>query len=349
MNRLRQLVPQEETLPSRIYRPFFAATALLVLGWAILLTSCGKGEIGASGPKKKLRLAVVPMGTTHEFWKAIHAGAQTAANERGVDIIWKGPLKEDDRNEQIQIVETMAGAGIDALILSPLDDRALIPPVEEAEELGIPTIIFNSALQGEHHVAYISTDNRQGGILAAEYIGSLMKGQGRLILIRVIESVEGSRNREEGFLETIRSKFLGITILSDNQYAGITTETAYQTTENLLSRFRDVDAIFTPNESTTFGCLRALEDQELAGKVIHVGFDTSKKLIEALAKREILGLVIQDPFRMGYDSVKTAVAYLKGQPYEKYIDTGVVMATPENMDQPEIRRLLVPDLTALGH
>jgi len=289
------------------------------------------------------------MGTTHEFWKAIHAGAQTAANELGVEIIWKGPLKEDDRNEQIQIVETMIGAGVDAIVLTPMDDRALIPPVLEAKNLGIPTVIFNSALQGDYHVAYISTDNRKGGILAADYIGNLMKGKGRLILIRVIESVEGSRQREDGFLETIRAKFPEITILSDNQYAGITTETAYQTAENLLSRFREVDAIFTPNESSTFGCLRALQDHGLAGKVIHVGFDASKKLIEALARREIVALVIQDPFRMGYDSVKTAVACLKGEPYQKYIDTGVVMATPENMDQTEIKKLLVPDLSVLNH
>jgi ribose transport system substrate-binding protein len=196
-------------------------------------------------------------------------------------------------------------------------------------------------------VAYISTDNRRGGVLAAEHIGGLMKGQGKLILIRVIESVEGSRQREEGFLETIRTEYPDMTILSDNQYAGITTETAYQTTENLLARFQDVEAIFTPNESSTFGCLRALEDHGLAGKVVHVGFDSSKKLVEALEKRELRGLVLQDPVRMGYDAVRTAVAYLRGEPYEKSIDTGVIMATPENMNQPEIRRLLSPDLSIL--
>jgi ribose transport system substrate-binding protein len=288
------------------------------------------------------------MGTTHEFWKAIHAGAQTAADELGVEIIWKGPLKEDDRNDQIQIVETMINAGIDALVLTPLDDRALMPPVAEAKSRGIPTVIFNTALSGEDHIAYVSTDNRKGGVLAAERIGALLDGRGKLILIRIIEGIEGNRQREDGFLETIRSKFPEMVILSDNQYAGITTETAYQTTENLLARFPDVDAIFTPNESTTFGCLRALQDHGLAGKVIHVGFDSSKKLIEALEKREIMGLVLQDPVRMGYDSVKTAVACLRGQPFQTVIDTGVILATPENMNEPGVRRLLVPDLSILN-
>jgi ribose transport system substrate-binding protein len=287
------------------------------------------------------------MGTTHEFWKAIHAGAKKAADELGVEIIWKGPLKEDDRNEQIQIVETMMDRGVDALILTPLDDRALMPPVAEAKVRGIPTVIFNTALKGDDFIAYVSTDNWKGGVLAAERIGELLGGKGKLILIRIIEGVEGNRQREEGFLQTIRSQYPGISILSDNQYAGITTETAYQTTENLLARFHDVEAIFTPNESTTFGCLRALQDHGLAGKVIHVGFDSSQKLIEALEKKELRGLVLQDPVRMGYDSVKTAVACLRGSAYETRIDTGVFLATPENMNQSEIRRLLIPDLSIL--
>ncbi|OGD19318.1 MAG: hypothetical protein A2W03_18490 [Candidatus Aminicenantes bacterium RBG_16_63_16] len=329
-------------LPCRLLAVLPAVMAALLLG------ACQGRKTGAGAAPKELRLAVIPMGTTHEFWKAIHAGARTAGDELGVRIIWKGPLKEDDRNEQIQIVETMIAAGVDAIVLTPMDDRALVAPVAEAKRAGIPTVIFNSALSGDDHVAYVSTDNRRGGRLAAEYIGSLMKGRGKLILIRVIASVEGGRQREDGFLEAVKAGFPGITILSDNQYAGITTETAYQTTDNLLSRFPDVEAIFTPNESTTFGCLRALEDRGLADQVIHVGFDSSRKLIEALKKKKLRGLVLQDPFRMGYDGVKTAVAHLKGEPYEKYVDTGVFLATPENMDEPAIRKLLVPDLSILN-
>ncbi|MBP1766448.1 MAG: Periplasmic binding protein domain protein [Candidatus Aminicenantes bacterium] len=332
---------------SRLEKSLFLVISASAIACLLLSFSCRKADKPAGPKTKKIRLAVIPMGTTHEFWKAIHAGARKAADEAGVEIIWKGPLKEDDRNEQIQIVETMMDSGVDALILTPLDDRALMPPVAEAKARGIPTVIFNTALKGEDFIAYVSTDNWKGGVLAAERIGALMRGRGKLILIRIIEGVEGNRQREEGFLETIRTKFPGIEILSDNQYAGITTETAYQTTENLLARFHDVEAIFTPNESTTFGCLRALQDHGLAGKVIHVGFDSSKKLIEALEKRELEGLVLQDPVRMGYDSVRAAVARLRGEPYEKRIDTGVFLATPENMDQPDIRRLLVPDLSIL--
>jgi ribose transport system substrate-binding protein len=320
-----------------------AAGIALLAGFS----SCRREAPPAARNAKKLTLAVIPMGTTHEFWKAIHAGALAAARELGVEIIWKGPLKEDDRNEQIQIVETLTNAGIDAIVLTPMDDKALVRPVAEAKRAGIPTVIFNSALQGSDFVAYISTDNYKGGAVGARRIGELLKGRGKAILVRVIASVEGSTKREQGFLDTMKAEFPGFKILSDNQYSGITTETAYQTVENLISRFPDVEAIFTPNESSTFGCTRALEDHGLAGKVFHVGFDSSKKLIEALAKREIQGLVLQDPVQMGYRSVRTAVDHLLGRPYEKLVDTGVYMATPENMNEPAIRRLLAPDLSIL--
>jgi ribose transport system substrate-binding protein len=295
-----------------------------------------------------LRIAVIPMGTTHEFWKAVHAGAETAARELGAEIVWKGPLKEDDRNEQMQIVETLAGAGVDALVLSPIDDRALLRPVADARRAGIPTVVFNTALSGSEHIAFISTDNERGGVLAARAVGRLTGGRGRLILVRVTEGVEGTRKREEGFLATLRAEFPGIVVLSANQFGGTTTETAYQTMENLLSRFAEVEAVFTPNESTTFGCLRALQDHGLAGRVVHIGFDSSAKLVEALEQGDLQGLVLQDPFAMGYQSLKTAAAYLRGEPYERTVATAVVLADRDNMNDPAIRRLIRPDLSILG-
>jgi ribose transport system substrate-binding protein len=309
--------------------------------------ACKPDHPGGAGAGKRLRIAVIPIGTTHEFWKAVHAGALAAARELGVDIIWKGPLKEDDRNEQIQIVETLAGAGVDAIVLSPMDDRALIRPVAEARRAGIPTVIFNSALQGAEQAAFIATDNFLGGTLAAREIGRRSGGRGRLIMMRLMAGVEGTTRREEGFRTTLRAEFPGIEVVSDNQYAGPSTEMAYQTMENLLSRFGAVDAIFTPNESTTFGALRALQDHGLAGRIVLVGFDSSEKLVEALAKGEIAGLVLQDPVDMGRRSVETAVAVVRGGPYEKSAATAVVLAGRDNMNEPAVARLLRPDLSIL--
>ncbi|MCE5250299.1 substrate-binding domain-containing protein [bacterium] len=309
---------------------------------------CGKSEKKTETDVKsgKLTIAVIPKGTTHEFWKSIHAGAIKAAGETGAEIIWKGPLKEDDREEQLQIVETFISSKASAIVLAPLDNRSLVMPVREAKMVGIPTIVIDSDLEGDAQVSFIATDNYKGGVLAAERIGELMGGKGKLIMLRYQEGSASTTNREAGFYDTVKAKFPNIEFLSDNQYAGATTESAYRASENLLNRFgTTVEAIFTPNESSTFGCLRALQDRGLTDKIIFVGFDSSEKLVQALEKGEIKGLVLQNPFNMGYLGVKTAVAYLKGEKVEQRIDTGVTIATPDNMNDPEIRQLLTPDLS----
>jgi len=321
---------------------------VIFLTFLAYLSGCGgsKEKSEVTGSEEKITIAVIPKGTLHEFWKTVHAGAVKASQELdNIEIIWKGPLKEDDREEQLQIVETFIARKVSAIVLAPLDDYALMRPVREAKAMGIPTIVIDSGLQGDDHVTYIATDNYKGGVLGAERIGELMGGKGRLILIRYQEGSYSTTNREKGFLDTIKSKYPDIDILSDNQYAGAGTETAYRATENLLNRFSEVDAIFTPNESSTFGCLRALKDRGLTGKIIFVGFDSSEQLVEALRKGELLGLVLQNPLKMGYLGVKTAVAYLRGETVEDRTDTGVTIATPENMDDPEISQLLSPDLS----
>jgi ribose transport system substrate-binding protein len=326
---------------------FYAQCAVWILVIAALLWGCGKsgGKKGAPAGKK-ITIAVIPKGTTHEFWKSIHAGAIKASRELGVEIVWKGPLREDDREEQSQIVENFISSGESAIVLAPLDDRSLIPSVRLAKERGIPTIIIDSGLQENFHSSFVATDNYKGGCLAAARLGELIKGKGKIIMLRYQEGSASTTEREKGFMETVKTKFPGISFLSDNQYAGATTETAYSASENLLNRFKSPDAIFTPNESSTFGCLRALQDRGGAGKIVFVGFDSSPKLVEALAKGEIKGLVLQNPFNMGYLGVKTAVAVVRGEPYETRIDTGVTIATPENMNDPEIKQLLTPDLSS---
>jgi ribose transport system substrate-binding protein len=181
-------------------------------------------------------------------------------------------------------------------------------------------------------------------------LGELLKGTGKVIMLRVLEGSASTTNREQGFLDAM-ANVKGITVVSSNQYGGATVETAYRASENLLAPFKDaenrltIDGIFTPNESTTFGMLRALQDGGFAGKVRFVGFDASTKLVEALRNGQLDGLVLQNPMQMGYLGVKTLVAHMKGEKVEKRIDTGVALVTRDNMDQPETSQLLQPDLT----
>lgn len=268
-----------------------------------------------------------------------------AAEEFGVEVIWKGPQKEDDRAQQITVVEDFISRGVDGVVLAPLDERALCRPVRDAVRENIPVVVIDSGLQGSDYVSYVATDNYRGGVMAARELARLLHSNGRIFLIRYQEGSASTTQREQGFLDTLKAEAPGIRLLVQDQYAGTTTESAYQLAENLISRFPDFDGVFCPNESSTFGTLRALQEAGLAGKVVFIGFDSSPKLVQALREGHIQGLILQDPVRMGYLGVKLMTLHLRGQPIDKVIDTGVHIATRDNMDDPEIRPLLLPDFS----
>ncbi len=316
----------------------------------LLLLSAFVFGCTASNDKKKLTIAVIPKGTTHEFWKSIHAGSNKAAAElkaqgTEIEVIWKGPLREDDREQQIQVVEGFAAQGVSGIVLAPLDNRALVRPVADARRAGVPTVIIDSGLESDEIVSFVATDNYKGGTLAADRMGQLLGGKGKVIMLRYAEGSASTTEREQGFLDQIKKNFPEIELISTDQYAQATRDTAKRASENLLNRFGDqVQGIFTPNESSTMGMLLALEDIGKAGKVSFVGFDVSQKFIEALNAGQLHGIVVQNPFNMGYLGVKTMVENLLGRTVEKKIDTGVMMVTKENMQTPEVQTLLRPPL-----
>jgi ribose transport system substrate-binding protein len=324
-------------------------TLLIVLS-ALVFLSCSKSAQQGAGGKKKLTIAVIPKGTTHEFWKSIQAGSIKAARElsaqgQEVEIIWKGPLREDDREQQIQVVEGFISQGVDGIVLAPLDNRALVRPVEEAKSAGVPTVIIDSALDSNSITSFVATDNRKGGQLAADRMGQLLNGKGKVLVLRYQEGSASTQDREAGFIEQLKSKYPNIELVSSDQYAGATRDTAKRASENLLNRFADdVQGIFTPNESSTAGMLLALQDINKAGKIMFVGFDASDVFIEAMRKNQLHGIVLQNPLNMGYLGVRTMVESLQGKTVEKRIDTGVTIVTPDNLNAPEVQPLLHPPL-----
>jgi ribose transport system substrate-binding protein len=238
---------------------------------------------------------------------------------------------------------------VNGIVLAPLDDAALRPPVEDAVRAGIPVVIIDSDLKSDKYVSFAATDNYAGGVKAGQLLARLLNGQGRVVMLRCMEGSASTIDREQGWLDEIK-KHPGLQVVSANQFGGAVTEEAYKVSENLLGRFRkpdgslDLDGIFASNESTTFGMLRALQDNKWAGKVEFVGFDSSEMLVKALEAGQLHGLILQDPMKMGYLGVKTMVAHLRGEKVEKRLDTGATAVTPENMNQPEVRALLEPDI-----
>jgi len=322
---------------------------LLVLGGLI---GCGKQSEGTrSQGATSYTIAVIPKGTTHEFWKSIHAGAVKAErelNQKGVktEIIWKGPLKEDDRDEQIQVVENFMSRRVSGIVLAPLDSQALVNPVENAIRAKVPVVIIDSGLKSDQYVSFVATDNYKGGQLAGEHLGRLLGGKGSVILLRYAVGSASTEAREAGFLDTLKAKFPDLKLLSSDQYAGPTRETGYQASQNLLNRFgNDVDGIFCPCEPPTIAMAKALRDLGKAGgKVKMVGFDAGSQSVIDLKNGDVQGLVVQNPLLMSYLGVMTMAKHLQGENVEKRIDTGVVLVTHENMQQPEIKELLYPPL-----
>lgn len=300
---------------------------------------------GAEAGKKKLRIAVIPKGTTHIYWKSVHAGAVQAAKDLGdVEILWKGPLLENDRDGQINVVQDFVANKVDGICLAPLDKQALVGPVKDAVEGGIPVVIFDSALQDESKiVSYVATDNRKGGELAARHMGALLGGKGNVILLRYNAGSESTEQREEGFLDALKAQFPDIVILSSD-YAGTTPEQSLDKATQVLTNFKDkVNGIFAVCEPNASGILIALKETQLAGNVKFVAFDPSEDLIRAMEEKICHGIVLQDPVTMGYQSVQSIVKSIRGEQIEKRIGTGEFLATPENYQSPEINKLLNPD------
>ena len=319
-------------------------SCLLIASVVLAGAACSGG-----GAPDRLSIAVIPKGTSHAFWQSIHAGALKAAAEVGVDIAWRGPLREDDRDAQVAEIENAVGRGAAGIVLAPLDDAAMVAPVSAAMRQKIPVVIIDSGLKGDDYVSFVATDNEVGGRLGGEKLASLLGGRGRVILLRYAEGSDSTTKREEGFLSAMRAN-PGIEMVSSNQYAGADVEGAYKKAEAIFSQHKrpdgslDIDGIFCANESSSFGVLRVLQDNGWAGKVRFVGFDASESLVKALSDGHVDGLVVQDPVNIGYLGVKTVVSAIKGEKVERRIDTGVRVVGKADMEKPEVKELIQPDL-----
>ena len=317
---------------------------IILAGICLISCSSSREENGV------YHIAVIPKGTTHVFWKSIHAGAIRAERELNaagipVEIIWKGPLKEDDRSAQINVVENFIGQKVNGIVLAPLDSKALVAPVIKAERAGISTVIFDSGLEYDGIVSFAATDNYKGGRIAGEYLVELLEGKGKVIMLRFMVGSASSTAREQGFLDVV-SQYPEIKLLSTDKYTGATRDSAHTASQNILNRYgNEVDGIFMPNESSTNGMLLALRAIGRAGgDVRFVGFDGGDQNVQGMEAGDIQGFVIQDPFGMGYTAVNLMIQHLQGQPVEKRVDTGATLVTLDNLHEESIHKLLFPPL-----
>jgi ribose transport system substrate-binding protein len=294
-------------------------------------------------PQQKIKIAVIPKSNIALFWKSIHAGVNLGAvASAGVEILWRAPQRENDVQLQIAIVEQCIDEGVNGILLAPMDGEALAAPVLKATMKKIPVLIFDSGLKGkpgDDFISLVRINNREAGYRAGEKLVELLGGKGKVVIVRYVIDAANITEREAGFLEAV-SKYKGIQVIEKNRYVSTTADVAMDENPKIAGRLKEADGVFCSYEQSTMGVLKVLRHLGLAGKLKFVGFDTPVAALEALKKGEISALVAQDPARMGYLSVKAIVDYLHGKKIDPVIDTGVQMVTCENLDNPEIQKLL---------
>ncbi len=298
--------------------------------------STARGTGSGSGAAKKT-IAVIPKGLTHDFWQSVRRGAEKAGSEFSVNIKWDGPQKENDASGQIGVVENAINQKVDGIVLAPLDKAALVGVIKKAGDAKIPITIFDSAADvGEDaYVSFVATDNKKGGELAAMRMGEILGGKGKVGLIPNQANSASTMEREEGFEETLKAKFPGITLVKAT-LADSDAIKAIRVAEDLLSANPDIVGMFGSCEPCAVGALQAAKNKNLLSKIKVIGFDNTKLMDNAVSKGEMDSLVVQNPAKMGYEGVKSLIDNGSGKKPKKQIDTGCVLLKKDNMDQPDM-------------
>jgi ribose transport system substrate-binding protein len=308
--------------------------SLLLLA-LLLATSCNQN--------KKRLIGVVPKATSHVFWVAVEKGAKAAARDLNVQIEWNGAPSETDYARQIQIVDSMINRRVDGLAVAATERRALVAPVDRAMKMGIPVTIFDSGIEGENYTSYVATNNYEGGQLAARALARLIGGKGKVGLIAHAPGSASTMDRERGFTDVLNKEFPAIQIVAI-QFGMSDRSKARAAAENMLTAHPDLAGFFGSSEPSTTGAALAVKARGLTGRVKVVAFDASDNLVEDMKGGAIQAMVVQDPFQIGYDAVRTLVEKLDGKTPAKRIDLSAKVIFADEMNKPEFQRLLSPEL-----
>jgi ribose transport system substrate-binding protein len=301
----------------------------------LLLASCQA--------KKPKTIAVIPKGTSHLFWVAVQAGALAAGQKFGVQVLWNGPAQETEYDRQIQIVDSMIARRVDGIAVAAAERKALVQSIDRATAMGIPVTVFDSGADTNSYMTFLATNNYEAGQMGARELARLVHAQGQIAMLMHAPGSASTMDRERGFEDVINGKFPKIHI-DARQYGLADPSKARTAAENILTAHPDIEGIFASSEPSSVGTSLALKSRGLAGKVKFVAFDSSDTMIEDLNSGAIDAMVVQDPFRMGFEAVKSLVDKLNGASPPKRIDLPARVITKADLNKPEIQQLLRPDV-----
>lgn len=277
------------------------------------------------------------------FWQSVHAGANAAGHELGAEILWNGAASETDYSRQIQIVDSMIARRVDGLAVAASDRTALNNSLARAAAAGIPVVVFDSGVDSDDYMTFVATDNYEAGKVAARKLAALVGGKGKVAVVLHAPGSHSSMERERGFDEAMAAEFPAVTVVA-RQFGMSDRARAMAAAENIITAHPDLAGMFASAEPSSVGAALAVKSRGLSGKLRLVAFDAAEATIEDLKAGTVDALVAQDPFRIGYRAVQVLVERLNGSTPPRRIDLSARVVTRADLDAPEVRDLLFPDL-----
>lgn len=307
---------------------------LIILFITAFILSCGdktnSDNSNASSDSKKIVL--ITMDSIDEHWLSVRNGAEDKVKELGnIELIFRAPAGKTDPNEQTRMAEDAINQKADAILLAPSDPAALAPVAAKIKEANIPLILIDSALSTEDYDAFFSTDNEAAGALAGETFAKLVNGRGKIGIVHAQPSSTTAIARGKGFETKIKEIAPNIQVVSV-QYSDGDKARALNIATDIMTANPDLVGFFTSNEGSTIGVARAIEDMGKKDSIMLVGFDKSQDTIRALENGTLKATIVQNPYKMGYEGIQTAVDILEGKEVSRLTDTGVNVVTLENID-----------------
>lgn len=335
--------------PGRGGRIKRSVLTLAVLAVMVTIAACGSSGSGSGSPGggsskltvkgAKYTIAVVPKSVGLFYWGTVHAGAEAAAKKYHVNIVWKGTESETDVTGQVNVLQDLITSHVNGIAFAATDAHALVATAQAAKKAGIPVVNIDSGLSPQTP-PLVATDNVAAAGMAADILTKLIGGSGDVALLPFVPSAATSIQRQQGFEQELK-KHSAVKLVAV-RYDQSNISTALSVTENLLTSNPNLKGIFAANEPGVIGAVHALIERGLVGKVKIVGFDNAPDEVTALSSGQVQALIVQNPFQIGYQGVAEVVSLLEHHSVPPSTNTGAIVVTKANMNQPSVHKLLVP-------
>ena len=315
---------------------------------SICLVVCLIGGIGGTAwyrqkkiEERRMSLVYIPKveDSTNDFWKALILGTKMAAKEYNADIEIKAPAEENDIERQNELLKEAISEEPDAILFSPSSFTESNDLLKEAKEKGIRISFIDSYTEEKVQDQTVATDNLEAGEKLGKFAATLLGPDDQIAIVAHVKGVSTAVEREEGFRKGLGdlAKNIVEVVYCDSQY-----EKSRKLTQELMEKYPNLKMVAGMNEYSSVGAARAVKAAGAKDRIQVVGVDSSQEAVQLMENGVFKGLVVQKAFKMGYIGVKETILMLRGKSYEKDVNSGCELVTPDNMYDSEIEKLLFP-------